>query len=281
MTSSPSFAEAVSQCAHKTQQHLTQVGWTADRQQDITAYISQLAAAGHTIAPPAQAFLRAFAGIHFQFIIHHAGTNRDLDDDILLDPLGAAASIDPGWFRYYTTILNTPLCPIGSADHRHYLLLMDSWGRVLGAYGEFILFYGETGVQMLDNLIMQRPPTIVRGDMLNNPDSGQLLPPVAAVATNRQNGKEYKGVRGLPDALVEKQLMQQYGYPPKYPVPYTCCAETHACYVAARGKQLDQLDLFAWEVQTGSPRPRCTNCQVTINVGGMQLWSEPDPPFRP
>lgn len=281
MTPSVSFSQAVAQCTEKTQTVLTQAGWTPTYYYDLAHTGQQLAAAGHALLPAAYAFLNAVGGLHLKFTIHHAGTNRDLSDDIHFDPLGAVRSVDPGWFQYYTSILQTPLTPIGSADNRHYVLLMDEQGQVFGAYGEFILFYGKTGVQMIDHLVMQRVPAIIRGDMVNNPRTRHLPPPVAAVATHRQDGTKYEGVRGIPDAKAERQLLQQYGRPPKHPVPYTCCAEAHVCYLAAQGQHLDALDLFTWEVHSGLPRPRCTNCQVAVNVRGMQLWSEPHPPIQP
>ena len=144
-----------------TRTRLTAAGWFEGRRVDTAAYREPLEQVGFTAFTEALGFLGEFGGLSVAQQARQAGA---AEDRLRFDPVAALAWIDPLWVHgIYAPLLERDLYPLGLADARMELLLVDRRGELYGGLDRQLYHYGPAFAAGLEALLGAAPRMRVRG----------------------------------------------------------------------------------------------------------------------
>lgn len=122
------------------QQLLRHSGWSPNYCVDTSRYQKYLEDAGFTISPPVLAFLRQFGGIKISGI--HPFTKREYEW-INIDPIRVWDRKELWFYSKIERAIGQPVCPVGTTEQDHQLLLVDSGGQFYTNYEDGIYYVSD------------------------------------------------------------------------------------------------------------------------------------------
>jgi hypothetical protein len=135
--------------SQQTARYLNRAGWTPDYVVDISNFEKLLRDSGFHLNNAALRFLEEFGGLHIQY--PHAKV-ADIADNMHFDIPVVIRHITPSNVEAYGRIVGSTLCPIGEAARGYFILMMAECGGVYGAYGDFFVKVGASGVEAIETL---------------------------------------------------------------------------------------------------------------------------------
>ncbi len=120
-------------------------GWAIGRSVDISTDIADLARAGFSVTPAAEAFLREYNGLE----IHSETTTTPL----LIDGSYVARTTVVEWCEAYSAAVGSTLVPVG--EYSHMVLYIDAEGGLWGAYDNVFGRGGDTLADVVQGLFLE------------------------------------------------------------------------------------------------------------------------------
>lgn len=107
--------------------------------------LGELAAAGHSLVPPARDFLAGYSGL----VIATVDRRRVL----LIDGHQAARGTDPDWCAAYAEGIGRALTPVG--QYSHMTLMIDEVGAFWGGFDADYGYLGQDIVEVVQALLVR------------------------------------------------------------------------------------------------------------------------------
>jgi hypothetical protein len=128
---------------------LHQVGWSPDRQVDVSEWVERLRDEGSEVFPMAEAILRNFGGLRLRHRECGGPSRHDFDVNPVhwYDQRDRVADIEE--------ILGTTLCPLGETSGAAMLAVLAD-GRIIDEFEGEVIQIGEDWRAALDNLLLGR-----------------------------------------------------------------------------------------------------------------------------
>lgn len=133
----------------ETAKYLERAGWTADLVVDTSSFERLLREAGFFVNDAALSFLKKFGGLEIK---HPHAKVSDMTDNMHFDISVVVRDILPSTVEDYGRIVGSSLCPIGEAARGYFILMMDENGAVYGAYDDFFVRVGPSGLEAIEAL---------------------------------------------------------------------------------------------------------------------------------
>lgn len=133
-------------------------GWFSGRVINIDECVSALQSAGFTVCPVVHDFLSEFGGLEIRRqIVNNSPNNigHTLDyihGNLEFDPSWCADNIHPENVEYYIQMLGKQICVVGVWEG--VTLFMSCDGAVYGSFGSDVYFFGSTGREAIENILV-------------------------------------------------------------------------------------------------------------------------------
>ena len=135
----------------KTYDTLIKSGWFEGRNVDVERYTKLYKEEGFPVLNSAISFLREFGGLNVQFKNLRNGIMDDFTFDVVraLELEVRERVVDD----YEPRIGYMQMCLIGTAYREHFVLLMDTGGRVFGGYDSNFVKIADSGEEAIEAII--------------------------------------------------------------------------------------------------------------------------------
>ena len=135
--------------SEQTVKYLNQAGWAPGAVVDAASFSKVLLDAGFAPNVTALRFLQEFGGLHIEYPHKRV---PGMMDNMHFNSSEVVRDILPSTVAAYGAIVGGALCPIGEAARGYYILMMDETGAVYGAYGDFLVKVGDSGIEAIEAL---------------------------------------------------------------------------------------------------------------------------------